>query len=91
MDTEHATEPPAFRALVADAVRIVGSQKKLGEAIGRSQQWICLLCTTARSIPAEDALGIHRTTGGKVPGSALRPDLWRRPEDVPVDLEVASS
>lgn len=30
---------------------------------------------------------IHRISNGQVPASALRPDLWREPEDVP--LEVA--
>lgn len=30
------------------------------------------------------AIRIHKFTNGKVPGSLLRPDLWRRPEDVPV-------
>jgi DNA-binding transcriptional regulator YdaS (Cro superfamily) len=31
------------------------------------------------------ALAIHRATGGAVPASVLRPDLWRRPADVPVE------
>jgi hypothetical protein len=30
------------------------------------------------------ALAVHRFTGGAVPASALRPDLWARPQDVPV-------
>ena len=32
----------------------------------------------------ELAIAIHRLTAGAVPGSLTRPDLWRRPEDVPV-------
>ncbi len=56
-----------FRALVLEAVRIVGSQT---------------------------ALAGHRATGGKVPASLLRPDLWRCPEHVPVgkkDMEKHAS
>ena len=30
------------------------------------------------------AINIHRETKGRVPGSAMRPDLWARAEDVPV-------
>jgi len=31
------------------------------------------------------AIAIHRATGGAVPGNLWRPDLWRRPADVPVE------
>jgi DNA-binding transcriptional regulator YdaS (Cro superfamily) len=75
---------PKFRELVAQAVRLVGSQKALAEKLGCSQQQISFLMTHASEISAEDAIGIHRATGGKVPASALRPDLWRCPEHVPV-------
>lgn len=74
---------PRFRALVVKAARLVGSQKALAEQLGCSQQLISFLCTRATEISAEDALGIHWATGGKVPASALRPDLWRCPEHVP--------
>jgi diacylglycerol kinase family enzyme len=30
------------------------------------------------------AMTFHRLSRGRVPASILRPDLWRRPEDVPV-------
>lgn len=76
-------DAPAFRALVADAVRIVGSQSALAEKMRRSQQQVSALCTRAVVISAEDSVAIHRATGGAVSASALRPDLWRRPEDVP--------
>jgi DNA-binding transcriptional regulator YdaS (Cro superfamily) len=69
-------EAPAFRALVAQAVLIAGSQGKLAEKIGRSQQQVSILCNTARSISAEDALAIDLATEGRVPKSMLRPDLW---------------
>lgn len=75
---------PAFRPLVSKAVQIVGSQGALADSIGKSQQHISALCTRAEQISAEDAIAIHRATEGAVPGSALRPDLWRAPEHVPV-------
>lgn len=28
---------------------------------------------------------IHRISNGRVPASALRPDLWREPDDVPLE------
>jgi len=31
------------------------------------------------------AVNIHKVTSGRVPGSAWRPDLWRRPADVPLE------
>lgn len=34
------------------------------------------------------AIIIHRLLNGAVAGSELRPDLWRRPEDVPIDCVV---
>ena len=74
---------PPFRALVAEAVRIVGSQRALAAAIGRSQQQISFLCKAAPAISAEDALAIHRVTGGKISAASLRPDLWVGPEHVP--------
>lgn len=78
-------KPPAFRALVAQAVEIVGSQPKLAARIGRSQQQIWALMNTAEKISAEDAIGIHIATAGEVPASSMRPDLWRRADDVPVE------
>jgi DNA-binding transcriptional regulator YdaS (Cro superfamily) len=35
-------------------------------------------------VSPQQAIAIHRATRGAVPGSALRPDLWCRPEHVPV-------
>ena len=77
---------PPFRALVVEAVRIVGSQTALAEKLGKSQQTVSFLCTHANEISAEDAIGIHRATAGKVPASLLRPDLWRRAKDVPTPV-----
>jgi hypothetical protein len=33
------------------------------------------------------AIAIHRETGGAVPGNLWRPDLWRKPADVPVEVD----
>lgn len=33
----------------------------------------------------ELAIAIHRESLGAVPGNLWRPDLWRRPQDVPLD------
>ncbi len=87
----HSRSDPSFRALVAEAVHIVGSQTALAEKLGKSQQLVSFLCTRATEISAEDAISIHRATGGRVPGSLLRPDLWRRPEDVPMEEHATES
>lgn len=68
---------------VREAVRLVGSQHALAEAIKRqgfgcSQSKISWLLISAENISAEDALAIDRATSGKVSKSTLRPDLWPR-------------
>jgi DNA-binding transcriptional regulator YdaS (Cro superfamily) len=71
--------PAAFER----AIRIAGSQGKLAAAIGYSQVAIAKARRRGSVSPAM-ALAVHRGTGGAVPASALRPDLWARPQDVPV-------
>lgn len=78
---------PPFRALVAEAVKIVGSQGALAHKMGRSQQQVSALCTRATFISAEDAIAIHRATDGAVAASDLRPDLWQAPDHVPISAE----
>jgi DNA-binding transcriptional regulator YdaS (Cro superfamily) len=79
------SKAPNLHELVATAVRIVGSQTALAAQLGKTPQLVSFLCTRATKISPEDAIGIHRATGGQVPASLLRPDLWRRPEHVPAD------
>ena len=70
--------PPLERA-----IRIAGSETKLAAAIGYSQVAI----NKARrrgGVSARMALAVHRFTAGAVPASLLRPDLWARPQDVPI-------
>jgi DNA-binding transcriptional regulator YdaS (Cro superfamily) len=65
------------------AIRIAGSQCKLAAATGYSQ--VAINKAKRRgSISPKMALAVHRFTGGVVPASALRPDLWARPQDVPI-------
>ena len=71
--------PAAF----ARAIRIAGSECKLAQATGYSQVAINKAKRRGSVSPAM-ALAVHRFTGGAVPASALRPDLWARPQDVPV-------
>lgn len=65
-----------FKELVADAVRAKGSQQKLAEACGVSQQQISYLLTGAKEISAEMAIKIDTATGGSIPRKRLRPDIF---------------
>jgi DNA-binding transcriptional regulator YdaS (Cro superfamily) len=65
------------------AIRMAGSEAKLAAAIGYSQ----VAVNKARrrgAVSPQMALAVHGFTGGAVSASALRPDLWARPQDVPV-------
>jgi DNA-binding transcriptional regulator YdaS (Cro superfamily) len=65
------------------AIRIAGSECKLAAATGYSQ--VAINKAKRRgSVSPKMALAVHRFTGGAVPASALRPDLWARPQDVPI-------
>src|ERR1700722_17504493 len=65
------------------AIRIAGSESKLAAATGYSQVAINKARRRGSGSPAM-ALAVDRFTGGGVPASALRPDLWARPQDVPI-------
>jgi DNA-binding transcriptional regulator YdaS (Cro superfamily) len=65
------------------AIRIAGSESKLAQGTGYSQVAINKAKRRSSVSPAM-ALAVHRFTKGAVPASALRPDLWARPQDVPV-------
>jgi len=66
------------------AVAQMGSQPKLAAAMDCSQSKISWLLMTAKTISAEDAIKVHRATGGTVSASDLRPDLWPTRDHVPV-------
>lgn len=65
-----------FKSLVAKAVKIAGSQQKLADALGCSQQHISYLLNDAQEITAEFALRMEKATGGKVSRHELRPDIF---------------
>jgi len=58
------------------AVDIVGGQKALGDAIGKSQQYIWNLINDAKVVKAEIAIQIETATDGKVTRAQLRPDIF---------------
>lgn len=89
MDRQPTFDLPSIRAAVARAVALAGSQDKLAAACGVTQVAISRANTRGRVSP-QLAIAIHRATGGAVPGSLLRPDLWRRPQDVPINAPATS-
>ena len=64
-------------------------QEDLAAAMGVAQQTVSKLARGEIPVSPEHAIAIHRATRGAVPGSALRPDLWSRPEHVPADMPPA--
>lgn len=70
------------RALLEKAIRLAGSEAKLGKATGVSQHAIWKAKRFER-VSAELARAIHHATGGEVGAHELRPDLWASREAVP--------
>jgi DNA-binding transcriptional regulator YdaS (Cro superfamily) len=94
METHPPFDADSVAAAVARAIAIKESQHKLAAACGVSQALISKAKIDGR-LSARLAIAIHRATAGAVPGSALRPDLWRSPDHVPVadapDLAAGSA
>jgi DNA-binding transcriptional regulator YdaS (Cro superfamily) len=65
----------AFRPHIERAIALRGSQAKLANEIGRSQQYISWLLKEAEQVSAEVAMEIERATDGGVKAAELRPDL----------------
>jgi len=77
------------KELIALAIeRAGGSEAKLARELHLSQPLINKAKRTGRAGPRL-ALAIHHFTNGDIPASAIRPDLWEKPEDVPGRKEVA--
>ena len=76
-------------ALIEQAILSIPGRRQgdLAAAMGVAQQTVSKLSRGEIPVSPEQAIAIHRATAGAVPGSALRPDLWRRPEHVPVNRE----
>lgn len=69
-----------FRRHVEAAVQKLGSQSKLAEAMGCSQQQISYLLKEAKGMTAEMAIAVERATDGEVSRETLRPDIFGQPE-----------
>lgn len=59
------------------AVEIFGTQKKLGEACGFSQQAAYKWLHGKSKVPPEACVLIEKATNGKVKRSDLRPNDWK--------------
>jgi DNA-binding transcriptional regulator YdaS (Cro superfamily) len=68
------------------AVELFGSENRLAAALGISQQNLNRAVRRGRVSP-QLAIAIQKATGGNVTASELRPDLWRRAQDVPVEVK----
>lgn len=68
---------PTLQDYIKTAVNQFGSQAKLAEAMGCSQQQIAyLLNKETRKISAEMAKAVDEATGGTVSRHELRPDIF---------------
>jgi DNA-binding transcriptional regulator YdaS (Cro superfamily) len=65
--------------LIWQAIQIAGSQKRLANECGCSQQLISSLATGERAVKAELAHKIDSATNGRVPKHKLRPDIFDPP------------
>ena len=64
-----------FHEHIKAAVEFAGSQARLAEVMGCSQQQISYLLK-AKSISAEMAIAVDAATAGKVSKHVLRPDIF---------------
>ena len=64
------------KALLQKAVDVAGSQSKLAEALGISQQGVSYYLNQAEQVSAELAIAIDKFTNGQIKRSELRPDLF---------------
>jgi DNA-binding transcriptional regulator YdaS (Cro superfamily) len=67
------------RPLIERAIKALGSQQKLADAIGLSQQGVSYLLNDAPRVRAEIAVAIERATKGKISKKELRPDIFGGP------------
>lgn len=75
------------KELIAQAIEQAGgSEAKLARELGLSQPLINKAKHSGRAGPRL-ALAIHHYTNGKISASAIRPDLWDKPENVPKQRE----
>ena len=67
---------PNYRPFIRRAVEIAGSQAKLAEGMGCSQQFISWLLHRAENISGEIAVACEIATAGAITRHDLRPDLF---------------
>lgn len=79
-----------IRTQVERAIRHHGSQAKLAEAIGCSQQQISYLLK-AKSITAEMAKALDDSTDGQVSRHMLRPDIFGPAQATPQTTAEATT
>ena len=68
METHHS--------LIERAIKLAGSQQKLAEKIGLSQQGVSWLLNESNAVSAEIAIKIDRAFDGKIPKEKIRPDIF---------------
>jgi len=72
-------------ALEQALVGYPGGRRRFCRDVAISEGRLSQILKGERASP-ELAIRIHRLTEGAVPASALRPDLWRNPTDVPIKV-----
>lgn len=77
---------PDKAALVAEAIKVFGSEKKAADAFGVSQPVVNEAKRSGRVGPRL-AMGIDRATSGRISKTVLRPDLWPASTPVPQAAE----
>lgn len=65
-----------FREHIKRAIELAGTQAKLAEGMGCSQQYISWLLKEATQISGDKAVAVERATNGGVSRADLRPDLF---------------
>lgn len=81
---------PNLKSLIKKAVKQRGSQAKLADAMGCSQQQIAYLLK-ASSITAEMAMRVDAATAGTVSKHDLRPDIFGPPPALRTPPETAKA
>lgn len=77
-------EKRSTSAAIRRAINLAGSEKKLGDAAGYSQNAIWAAKRKGQ-VSAEMAVAIEKATGGQVTKTELRPDLF-----APIHMDAAS-
>lgn len=66
---------------IKKAIKILGSQKKLADALGVTQPFASLVLNEIKPIPPALCMKIQHATKGKVTALMLRPDVFSEIQD----------